>query len=182
MASAGLAGSKRASSGAQPPRQPEVQNLHQAAVGQHHVLRLQVAVKDAQRMRRLQPVGNLDAHREHQLQVRRPALDQLVQRLARHILHGDVGLVAALAHLVDGAHIGMLDGRRQPRLAQHRRAHLLGRQQARCAASSAPPAAAAACRWPRTPRRCLRRPAAAESRNVQLSFASSLISSLAAIA
>ncbi len=31
-------------------------------------------MKDTQRVRRLQSVGNLDAHREHQLQVRRPAL------------------------------------------------------------------------------------------------------------
>ena len=110
----------------QPARQPEVENLYQAAVGQHHVLRFQVAVKDAQRVRGLQAVGNLDADRKQQLQTRRPALDQLIQRLAGHKLHGDVGLVAALADFVDGAHIGMLDGRRQPRLAQHRRAHLLG--------------------------------------------------------
>ncbi len=87
-------------------------------------------MKDAQRMRRLQPVRNLDAHRENQLYARRSAFDELVQRLAGHVLHGDVGLFAAFAHLVDAAHIGMLDGRRQPRLAQHRGAHLFGRQRA----------------------------------------------------
>ena len=103
-----------------PPRQAEVENLDQAAVGEHHVLRLQVAMKDAQRMRGLQSVRNLDAHREHQLQSRRPARDELVERLARHVLHDDVAFVAALAHFIDGADIGMLDGRGQPRLAQHR--------------------------------------------------------------
>ena len=47
--------------GRQPTRQAEVENLYQSAIGQHHVLRLQVAMKDAQRMRSLQSVGDLDA-------------------------------------------------------------------------------------------------------------------------
>ena len=75
-------------------------------------------------------VGNLDADREHQLQAGRPARDELVERLAGHILHGDVAFVAAFAHFVDAAHIGMLDGRGQPRLAQHSGAHLLDGEQA----------------------------------------------------
>ena len=87
-------------------------------------------MKDAQRMRGLQPVSDLDADRENQLHARRPALNELVQRLAGHILHDDVGLFAALAHLVDAAHVGMLDGRCETRLAQHRGAHLFGRQDA----------------------------------------------------
>ena len=86
-------------------------------------------MKDTQRVCRLQSVGNLDSHREHKLQAGRPGCDQFVQRLARHKLHGDVSLVAALTHLVNRAHIRMLDGRSQPRLAQHRRPHLLGGQQ-----------------------------------------------------
>ena len=113
----------------QPPRQAEVQNLNQPAIGQHHVLRFQVAMKDAQRMRRLQAVRNLDAHRKHQLQAGRPALDQLVQRLARHVLHHDESLIAVFAHLIDSANIRMLDRRSQPCLAQHSRAQLFGREQ-----------------------------------------------------
>ena len=105
----------------QAARQAEVENLYQAAIGQHHVLRLQVAMKDAQRMRSLQAVGNLNAHRKHKLRTRRTARNQLVQRLAGHVLHHDVAFVAGLAHFVDGADIGMLDRRSQPRLAQHRR-------------------------------------------------------------
>jgi hypothetical protein len=58
--------------GSEPPRQAEVQNLDQAAVGQHHVLRLQIAMKDAQRVRRLQAVGNLDAHRKHSCRLAGP--------------------------------------------------------------------------------------------------------------
>jgi hypothetical protein len=89
-------------------------------------LRFQVAVEDAQRVRGLQSVGNLDSDRKQQLQAGRPARNQLVQRLAGHVLHHDVALVAGLAHFVDGADVGMLDGRGQPRLAQHRRAQLHG--------------------------------------------------------
>ena len=113
----------------QPPRETEVQYLHQATIGQHHVLRLQVTVKDAQRVRRLQPIRDLNADRQYKLQVRGTALNQRVQRLPGHKLHRDVGFLAALSHLVDCAHIGMLDRRRQPRLAQHSRPHLLRRQQ-----------------------------------------------------
>ena len=54
---------------------------------------------------------------------------ELIERLARHILHDDVAFVASLAHLVDGADIGMLNRRGETRFAQHRRAHLLRREQ-----------------------------------------------------
>ena len=76
-------------------------------------------------------VGNLNADREHQLQAGRPARDERIERLAGHVLHGDVALVAAFAHFVDAAHIGMLDGRGQARLAQDRGAHLLDGEQPR---------------------------------------------------
>jgi hypothetical protein len=115
-------------------RQPEVEDLDQAAVGQHHIGRLQVAMEDAQLVRRGEPVGDLDARRKRQLQARRPLGNHLVQRLARNVLHHDVSFVFAarfrrcLAHIVDGADVGVVDGRGQPRLAQLRRPHLLQRQ------------------------------------------------------
>ncbi len=112
----------------QPPRQTKVEDLHQSPIGQHHVCRLQVAMKDPQQMRRAQTVRDLDAHRQHQLQTRRPLSNDLVQRLPRHILHHDVGFFALFADLIDGADVGVLDRRGQPRLAQHSRPHLLHRQ------------------------------------------------------
>ena len=117
--------------GAQPASQAEVENLHQAAVCQHHVLRLQVAVKDAQRVRRLQAVRNLNADGKNKLQTRGTARNEPVERLARHILHHDVAFVAALAYFINRADVGVLNRRSQPRLAQHRRAQLLGREQSR---------------------------------------------------
>jgi hypothetical protein len=52
--------------------------------------------------------------------------DQLVEGLAGHVLHSDESLVAAFAHFVDAADVGMLDGRGQARLTQNGGAHLLG--------------------------------------------------------
>ena len=71
----------------------------------------------------------LHPHRKHQF-AKPPARAQSTGRaIARHVLHGDEGLVTRLAHFVDGADVRMVDGRSQPRLAQHCRAHLLDRQQ-----------------------------------------------------
>jgi hypothetical protein len=108
----------------QAAREAEVENLDQAAVGEHDVLRLEVAMKDAQRVRGLETVGDLNADREHQLEAGRAARDERVERLAGHELHDDVGFFAGFADLVDGADVGVFDRRGQPRLAQHRRPHL----------------------------------------------------------
>ena len=113
----------------QAARQAEVENLNQAAVGQHHILRLQVAMKDPQGMGGLQTVRNLNADREHELDIRRTARDQRIQRLPGNELHDDVGFFAGLTHFVDGADVGVLDRRCQPRLAQHGGSHLPLRQQ-----------------------------------------------------
>ena len=110
--------------GVQPPGEAEVENLHQAAVGKHHILRLQVAVKDAQRVRGLETVGDLNADRQHKLNAGRAALDEKVQGLPRHKLHDDVGFFAGFAYLVDGADVRVLDCGSQARLAQDRGAHL----------------------------------------------------------
>ncbi len=130
LASTGLAGIEGCVLRTEPTRQSEVENLYQSAVSEHYVLRLQVAVKDAERVRGLQTVGNLDADRKQQLQTGGPLGDELLERLARHILHGDVSFVAALAHFVNAANVGVLDGRCHARLAQHGVPHLLRGEQA----------------------------------------------------
>ena len=55
---------------------------------------------------------------------RRPAPDQLGQRLARDVLHGDERLAVVLADVVDGDDVGVLQPRRQPRLALEALAHV----------------------------------------------------------
>jgi hypothetical protein len=107
------------------PRQPEVQYLDQAAIGQHDVGGLQVAMEYPQPMRRRQSVGDLHPARKHQLRVCRPFFDDLVEALAGNVLHHDVRFAVRLADLIDRADIGMVDDGRQPRLAQLRGPHLL---------------------------------------------------------
>ena len=88
-------------------------------------------MEDAQHVRRGQAVRNLDAGRKRQLQVCRAFGDDLVERLARDVLHDDVrfGIVAfffrRLAHVVDGTHVGVIDGGGQPGFPQLRGAHLV---------------------------------------------------------
>jgi len=114
----------------QSPGQAEIQNLDQPAVGEHDILRLEVAMEDAERVRRLETVCDLNTDREHQLDACRTARDQQIQRLAGDELHHDISFFACFADFVDGADIRMLDGRGQPCLAQYRRAHLTWGQQA----------------------------------------------------
>ena len=114
----------------QSPCQTKVENLHQPTVGQHHVLRFQIAMEDAERVRCIQAIGNLYADRKNQLERCRAACNQAVKRLTGHVLHGDKGFVLGLADFVDAADVGMVDGRCQPRLAQHGRAHLFHAEQA----------------------------------------------------
>jgi hypothetical protein len=107
------------------PRQTEVQYFDQPAVGQHHVGRLQIAMEYPQPMRRRQSVGDLHPARKHQLRIRRPFFDHLVQALAGDVLHHDVRFAVRLADLVNRADVRMVDDSRQPRLAQLRGPHLL---------------------------------------------------------
>src|ERR1700733_8861010 len=55
-------------------REAEVENLDQAAVSEHYVLRFEIAMKDAERMRCLETVGDLDADGEDKLKVCRAAM------------------------------------------------------------------------------------------------------------
>ena len=87
-------------------------------------------MKDAERVRRVEPVSDLDADRKHQLNACGPARDKLIKRLARHILHDDKGFLALLADLVNRANIRVFNRRSKPRLAQHGGAHLLRGQHA----------------------------------------------------
>ncbi len=111
-------------------------------------------MKDAEGVRRLQAIGNLDADGEQKLRSGRATLDELIERLAGHILHDDVALVAGLAHFVDGADVGVLDGGGEAGFAQDGGAELLRREQAGAQNFEHDGALQIACRWPDTPRRC----------------------------
>ena len=85
------------------PRQTEIEDLRAAVPGQQDVLRLQIAVHDAGRMRRGQAAGDLGGDVERLPQ----AEPGVAQRLAVDELADDV----ALADVVDGDDIGVAQGR-----------------------------------------------------------------------
>ena len=165
--------------------QAKVENLDEAAVGEHDVGRLQVAMEDAELVRGGEAVGDLDAGGEHKLQAGRPLGDYLVQRLAGDVLHDDVGfglfLLAAgataglrgsLAYIVDRCDVRVIDGRGQTGLAELRGAHLLQRQRAALEQLDDDGPLQAACRWPDRRRPTRPRRSCAESRNARLCGAS----------
>src|SRR5579875_1114200 len=113
-----------------PARQAEVEDLHQSSVGEHYVLRFQVAVKNALGVGGFKSIGDLNPHRDHKLRTCRSPRNQPIERLAGYVLHGDKGFVAALACLVDCADIRVLEGRGQARFAQDGGASFLGAERA----------------------------------------------------
>jgi hypothetical protein len=100
--------------------QAEVEHLHAARLGDHHVRRLDVAVQDALVVGGGQRVGDGDQPVEGLAQRRcAAALQQVGQGLAVDQLH-DQDVVALVGDDVEQRHhAGVRHRRRRPRLAQH---------------------------------------------------------------
>jgi hypothetical protein len=99
-----------------PAGEAEVEDLDEAAVGEHDVGGLEVAVEDAQVVGCREAVRGLDAGGEDELEAGWTFGDELVERLAGDVLHDDVGFFAVAAffggyaYVVDGADVGVVDG------------------------------------------------------------------------
>ena len=86
-------------------RQPKVENLGVAALGDEDVRRLDVAVDDAFGMRGIEGIGDLDSERQNQLSFHRSPCDAMLQRHPVQELHGDERLSILLANVVDGTDV-----------------------------------------------------------------------------
>ncbi len=94
-------------------REAEVQDLGLAG-GRHHDVRgLDVAVDDAGRVGDGQGVGDLDGDGQRRKGDEGTAVQQLLERVALDELHHDVDEPVLLAHVVDRADVGVLEGRAQ---------------------------------------------------------------------
>ena len=97
--------------------QAEIEHLHLSAPGEEDVGRLDVAVEDALGMRRVEGIGHLHADVEQRAEVDGATGEAQVEWLAVEQLHGEIALAVLLVEAVDGADVGVVQGRRRASLA-----------------------------------------------------------------
>ena len=89
--------------------QTEVQHLHTAAVIDHDIGWLQVAMYDASRMRRRERIGHLDRIVDRLLQPQPISRNQPIQGFAVDEFHGDEIDATSLVDIVDGDDVRMIE-------------------------------------------------------------------------
>ena len=72
---------------------------------------LNVAMDDVLGMRSIQGIGNLGTDIQNSLEVHWPACNQMLERVAFEILHGDEQPPLMLGDLIDGANVGVIQSR-----------------------------------------------------------------------
>src|SRR5271157_3752165 len=97
-------------------RQSEVEYLGLSARSEEDVGWLQIAVHDAFAVRHVERIADLDTDIDDLVQRKRVPVDLLVQALAFQQLHGDEALAVAFLDSIDGADVGMVQGRGGARL------------------------------------------------------------------
>ena len=88
-----------------------------AARGHKNVGGLDVAMDDPFRMRRVQRVSNLNGQAKQNIGLDGLCGDAMLQRHAVQKFHDDEGLAVLLTNFIDGADIGMVQGRGRLRLS-----------------------------------------------------------------
>ncbi len=87
------------------------------AAGDENVGRLDVAVNDAFRVRRIQRVRDFDSQRQQKFLRYRAPVNAMLQRHSFQKFHGDKRMPVLLADIVNGADVGMIQRRGRLRLA-----------------------------------------------------------------
>ena len=111
----GVRGARVRHRGGQEPCDSEVEDLHEAICPEDHVCRFQVPVHDPPGMCMHERVGDLAHDFEHRVERHLAAADESGKRIARHIFHDDIRVVAIDDHIMDGSNVRMIE------LAQHLR-------------------------------------------------------------
>ena len=92
-------------------RQAEVENLGVSPLGDENVGGFDVAMNDAFAVSGIERIGNLDGNRDNALRIQGACGDQVFQRHAIQVLHGDERLAFVAPDFVDGADIGVIERR-----------------------------------------------------------------------
>src|SRR5689334_5254664 len=101
---------RQRSGGLRKLRETKVENLRAVLVADENVRRLDVAVDDALRMRRVERIGQLDGDVEQVLDFQRSAVDAIAEALAPERLHHDVRRALVVADVEDRADTWMTQG------------------------------------------------------------------------
>src|SRR5262249_21155231 len=88
--------------------QTEIEKLDQSVAARHHVFRLDVAVDDARRVRRLKGAGDLNGDRQAFAQLNPLVRYDFTQRTPLDKFGCDEMYVAFLSDLVDGNNVRMV--------------------------------------------------------------------------
>ncbi len=97
--------------------QPEIKNFGMAARGDKNICGFDVAMNDAFGVCGIEGVGDFDGEGDESLGVERAAGDFVFESCAFQALHGDEGAALMFADVVDGANVGMIQGRSRLRFA-----------------------------------------------------------------
>src|SRR5436305_12197001 len=98
-------------------RQTEVEHLGVAAFSHKNVSGLDIAMDDPFAVRGVQGVGHFEGQRQGRRDIERLRANVLAKSHAGEQLHHQKRVVQRLAHVVNGANIGMAESRRGVRLA-----------------------------------------------------------------
>ena len=91
--------------------QTEIQNFGMAALGDEDIRRLDISMDDSLGVRCVECVGDLNRQAQEHLGLQGFAGNEMLQRHAVKKLHGDERLPVLIVDLIDGADVGMVQGR-----------------------------------------------------------------------
>ena len=89
----------------------EIENLGVASFGDKNIRRLDIAMDDALSMSGVERISDFDADVEQDLDVDGAAHDEMLEGLAVEKLHGNKGFAGFVTNVVDGANVGVIEGR-----------------------------------------------------------------------
>src|SRR6266853_4193928 len=97
--------------------QAEIQDFRLSTPGEENIGRLEIAMDDSRLMRGVEGVGNLDGDVKDLSACQRLARDDVLESLTFQELHHKEGVAFGFVNFINGADVGMVEGRGGPCLA-----------------------------------------------------------------